>query len=847
MQMLPISPRLRKSSGIVWLVLGLGLFLLVLAVPLLRSASAPAAAPLSGPPDVVATLRQLPLAFVPHQEQGDTAVLFEARAGGRAIAFTAQEIRLHAEGEPLRLRFLGANEAPVVAADTPLPGKINDLRGNDPAQWQTNLPAYAAVTYRQLYPGIDVRYEGTEGLLKSTFTVAPGADPAQIRWHYSSATAVAVDSSSGDLRVTLPDQSQLVERAPVAWQESGGERLAVPVAYETGADGSIGFALGRYDSAAPLIIDPTIVYETNVDLGEFDKGEDIVVDAAGNAYVLGGLYELSNDVFVAKLSPDGALLYVTYLRGSCGDFGGGIALDGAGDVYIAGGTDSADFPILNARQATKNSAPRDAFIAKLAGADGTLQFSTYFGGGRSDIIQDVTLNDAGEIFVVGYTESTDFPTVNPIQGGLNLNQCFCEDTFVTRLSGDAMTVLYSTYLGGSFEDYGQSIALDGNENIYVTGRTQSDDYPTEAALQPNRAGQNQDEDLFVSKIAADGSRLVYSTYLGGTESDSVRRIAVDDVGNAFVAGSTQSVDFPTTACAFQEDYVGGVLDCGTPGFGGPVNCTDIFVTKFTPDGRHLAYSTYVGGGLDDNARGIAINNSGEAFVVGYTNSADFPGAAGSANDILLLKLNAAGSDLLYTVNLESTTPNAGHGVAVDTAGDVYITASQPDLLVAKIGDDGGAPAPTPTNTAVAPMPTSTATAAPPTPTSTPIAPTPTNTSAPGTDATMHVGDVDGDSAWTFRQFLWQASATVTVHDADHNPVAGALVSGAWSGGYAESAECTTGSDGACTVTTGNIRRNQSTTTFTVNAVTDGSFTYAPADNHDPEGDSNGSAIVVSRP
>jgi PKD repeat protein len=534
---------------------------------------------------------------------------------------------------------------------------------------------------------------------------------------------VALDTATGNLQISLPGHARVVEQAPVAWQQIDGRRVPVAVGYVVAGDGSVGFELGSYAVTAPLTIDPTIVYETII--GGATSGIDIAVDVAGNAYVIARAYDTNNDVMVAKLSADGALQYATYLSGSSGDFGTGIALDGLGDVYIAGGTDSSDFPILNAMQSVKNGVTRDAFVAKLAAQDGSLLFSTYFGGSRSDIIQDITLNSAGQIYLVGYTESTDFPTLNPIQGGLNLNQCFCEDTFVSKLSPDALTVLYSTYLGGSFEDYGQSIALDGNDNMYITGRTQSDDFPTQSAIQPNRAGQYQDEDVFVAKITADGGSLVYSTYLGGDDWDRVRRIAVDGAGNAYLAGTTRSSNFPTTSGAFQEQFVGGILDCGTAGFGGPRDCDDMFVTKLVPDGSALAYSTYLGGGLDEAGDGVAVDSSGRAIVVGYTQSADFPpdgGASGLDADIVVAKLNASGSDLLYTVRIDSPVANSSHGIATDAADDIYITGAQNvpgELYVAKISDSGASSSPPPT-----PTPTATPTPAP-TPTATPT-PTPSN-------------------------------------------------------------------------------------------------------------------------
>ncbi len=212
----------------------------------------------------------------------------------------------------------------------------------------------------------------------------------------------------------------------------------------------------------------------------------------------------------------------------------------------------------------------------------------------------------------------------------------------------------------------------------------------------------------MTKITADGSALAYSTYLGGADTDYARRLAVNSAGNAYVAGYTRSADFPTTTGAYRKDYIGGALDCGIPGFGGPVNCDDMFAAKFASDGSALVYSTYLGGGLDDVARGLAINDAGEAYLIGYTQSTDFPGVTrtGPGADIALAKLNVSGSELLYTVIIGSGTANAGHGIGLDNAGAVYITGSQTDLYVAKLSD-GGATPPTETPTAITPTATPT--------------------------------------------------------------------------------------------------------------------------------------------
>ena len=430
---------------------------------------------------------------------------------------------------------------------------------------------------------------------------------------------------------------------------------------------------------------PTFVYETIFDGAFLDSGHDVAVDASGNAYVLASAYDAEHNVLVLKVAPNGMVLWNAYLGGSALDIGTGIDLDGAGDVYVTGWTDSADFPTLNPLQGTLNG-PRDAFVAKLSAQDGSLIYSTFFGGGYAEGANDIAVNGLGEIYLIGYTGSTDFPMVNPIQGALNTTYCFCDDAFVSKISADGSTLLYSTYLGGGFDDEGQSIGLDEGGNIYIAGNTKSNDFPTVNPIQAANAGGLRD--VFAARISADGSALDYSTYLGGEEFDRVSRIAVDGAGNAYVAGTTRSVSFPTTPGAFQEQFAGGILECGSPPYEPLRNCDDLFVTKITPDGSGLAYSTYIGGNLDEEARGIALDGDGNAILAGYSVSAGFPPAGiGDSAAIVVPRLNSSGSDLLYTVAIASGSANAGHGIGVDDAGDLYVTGAKnvpADVYVARL-------------------------------------------------------------------------------------------------------------------------------------------------------------------
>ena len=330
----------------------------------------------------------LPLSFEPNVGQSDPSVRFVARRGGASMFFTPSEVVLSltqakpsasSEGQSpdpnvappastVRVRFEGANSAAAIDHGESLPGRVNYIQGGDPARWFTDLPTYRGIVYSGLYPGIDLHYEGGRGGLKGTYTVAAGADPAQIRWRYQGADDVRVDPT-GDLQVRLapPPASagipgkadSITEEAPVAWQEVGGRRRAVAARYHMAADGNLRFALGSYDRAQPLTIDPTLAYSTYLGGSDVDEADGIAVDSAGSAYVTGltrstnfpaqGGYQGANvggaDAFIAKLSPSGtALSYATYLGGADGDTASGIAVDGSGSAYITGNTASNNFP-----------------------------------------------------------------------------------------------------------------------------------------------------------------------------------------------------------------------------------------------------------------------------------------------------------------------------------------------------------------------------------------------------------------------------------------------------------------------------------------------------------------------
>jgi hypothetical protein len=428
-----------------------------------------------------------------------------------------------------------------------------------------------------------------------------------------------------------------------------------------------------------------------------DKGWDIAVDTNGYAYLTGetssanfptnnALYPanssariIQRDVFVAKLGAEGTnLVYSTYLGGSGDDAGFGIALDGAGDVYVTGVTASPDFPFpataTNSISTNLHGAavlgiyPYDAFVVKLDTAGSQLLYSTFIGGTQPDSAMGIAVDDAGGIYVAGATASADFPTngtTRSYAGGLH-------DAFVLKLTTGSTNLIYSAYLGGTGDDYGFGVAVDSAGSAVVVGLTTSADFPwTTNALQTNFAGGPYD--VFITKLSPDGATQVYSTYLGGTGDDEARRVVVDNLGNICLAGFTTSLDFPTNNALYPANH----------GF------ADAFVAKLDPSGANLIYSTYLGGAFNDEAWGIAADSNRNVYVIGKTSSPDFP-ITNAYQSILLgqeyvfvTRINANGTALDYSTFLGGFHDNAGYGIAVDPAGNAYLTGltTSPDFPI----------------------------------------------------------------------------------------------------------------------------------------------------------------------
>lgn len=359
-----------------------------------------------------------------------------------------------------------------------------------------------------------------------------------------------------------------------------------------------------------------------------------------------------------EYSPELALIidpivdYSTYLGGDAGDHIEDIAVNAANEIFVTGFTSSTNFPVAGPIQSDANGF--DVFVSKFSSSGGSLIYSTYLGGDAGDVARAIRVNSAGNAFIAGYTGSTDWPLLDEYQ----TDQADV-DAFVTQLSPSGNSLVYSTYLGGGAVDEGYDLAIDSADNAFVTGKTSSTDFPTVSPYQSN----SPDFDVFVTKISPTGTALLYSTYLGGSSTEQGNGIAVDKLGYAYVTGVTASINFPTL----------NPIQTNQP-------LADAFVTRLEPSGSTLAFSTYIGGSGDEGARRMAVDNLGNAYIVGSTGSSDFPlqdpwRAISEGDEGFVTKLSTSGGGILFSTFLGGDSVDSPQDVVVDASGNIYVAGS----------------------------------------------------------------------------------------------------------------------------------------------------------------------------
>jgi len=600
-----------------------------------------------------------------------------------------------ASSTTMQFRLSGAAKSPAVIGEDQKPGRVNYFIGKDPAKWRTNVPIYAKVRYKNVYPGIDLVYYGSGRQIECDFVVSPGADPNRIQFEITGANEIRVDAADSLLLKT--NGAELHFESPIVYQESNGQRLVINGGYVVSDPTHFRFHVAHYDPTKPLVIDPVLVYSSYLGGSGTDQPAGIAVDNAGSVYIAGftnspdfplatlGTVSTGVDhVFVAKLDPTGSnLVYSDYIGGSNQDFGYALTLDSANNIYVTGNTRSSDFPVVNPYQASLPGV-YSGFLTKISANGSSILYSTYLGGNAYDQPSSIAINNAGEVYLAGFSSSLNFPMANAYQPTASPNQGGLHGVygFVTKFSADGSSLVYSTYLAGNWNVptctqgtcwpspfsliYG--IAVDSTDNAYVTGNTNTYNFPaTPGAYLTTDSAPLDAMISFVSKFSSSGS-LVYSTYLYGASGASAQTaaIAVDSSGSAYVTGEAPSDGtFPITSTTICDPRVY---------FGG---CGYAFVTKFDPTGSTLQYSTFLSPYNGAFPQAIALDQNNDAYVLCLTSSPTVSIQNGielytSPDDLLVAEIDPIASTELFASYLGGSAAQYPAGIALDSSGSIYI-------------------------------------------------------------------------------------------------------------------------------------------------------------------------------
>ena len=637
----------------------------------------------------------------------------------------------------LAINLEGASPHPGVVGEGQLATKLNYFIGRDPSKWYRNVPAYSKVRYRNVYPGIDLVYYGNNHKLEYDFALAAGADVSRIRLAVNGADTVSLDTA-GNLALTKGGTT-IIFQAPAIYQERKGQRAAVAGTYVMRDATHVGFQVGSHDSSRPMVIDPVLVYSTFMGGSADDYSDGIAVDALGNAFVVGitdspdfpspgnGPSDPSSfPMYLSKLDPSGSsLLFLDFFGGtSGGDEAYGIAVDSSGNPYVAGITTSTDFPIQHAFQSAL-AGNEDAFLIKFAADGSSITYSTYLGGSQlqfngsadAQYAYAIAVDNAGEAVIAGITTATDFPLLNATVSSISQDQFgdWGVYGFVSKFSWDGtnLSLVYSTYLAGNTlnattcshcfpnsQVYG--VATDTSGNAYVTGTTSTTNFPvTDGAYASVYPSSYLTDVGFVTKFTSSGS-LVYSTFLGGyREGSYLDAIAVDSNGSAYVTGYSDSNNFPIVTTSICDPS--------------SANCNGTIIAKLDATGSNLLYSTFLPATNSMAGQAIQVDGNGNAFVLGsdvqFSLSNPIEQYSGGNGDLVVAEIDPTASTQLMATFLGGQGWEAATGLALGSDGTVYVTGitesmdfpvtqsafqsswgGQTDVFVAKIDPNTNAPA-----------------------------------------------------------------------------------------------------------------------------------------------------------
>jgi CSLREA domain-containing protein len=693
-------------------------------------------------------IAQLPLSFVANAGQLDPRVKYYIQGSDKTLYFTNEGLTIaltqpalinsnegsareqansSSPSQPMptqryvvKLDFIKANlfAHPIGVESTS--ATISYFKGK-PEQWRAGIQTYSQIVYHDLWPGIDLVYNGTVDRLKYEMVVHPGADPRQIQLAYRGATNLSINTN-GQLVVTTP-AGTFSDDTPHAYQEIDGQQVEVAMAYSVVDDPaanfmintfahadpavhqdtlanppqgypqrSYSFRLGAYDPTQPLVLDPALIVYAGFIGGSGDDyvftGRSLAVDSASNTYVTGYTNSSESsfpdtvgpdlsfnggtwDAFVAKVNPSGtALIYTGYIGGTGDEQGLSIAVDSAGNAYVAGRTnsDQSTFPVNVGPDLVYGGGIWDGFVAKLNPSGSTLLYAGYIGGDDGDEVKAIAVNANENAFISGVTASTQ--ATFPVLVGPDLTyNGGTWDGFVAKVKADGSGLDYAGYVGGSVDDYMGSAALDSGDNLYVAGHTASNDGSFPVLVGPDLTHNGGGYDGFAAKVKADGTALLYSGFIGGSAgNDFCTDIVVNSTGNAYVVGVTSSdqSSFPVLGGP-DLTYNGGLYDA--------------FVSELKADGSGFVYSGYIGGANTDQAFGIDLDAEANVYIAGETDSTEssFPVQSGpdltyngGANDGFIGKVNATGTALSYLGYIGGAGDDRSRGVAVDGDGNVHL-------------------------------------------------------------------------------------------------------------------------------------------------------------------------------
>lgn len=607
---------------------------------------------------------RLPLVFEADPGSGG----FMARTAAGVLFFGAcGEVRVRGASDKIAMSLAGANPRSLPRGMHPMPGRRYYFTGGTEAR-RPGAALFTKLVYRDVYPGVDLIFYGVEGALEYDLVISPGSSPENIRMRFPGWSRIAVESG-GDL-VLSSGSGRLMYRRPRVYQQIGHARVEVSGGYSLRGS-AVRFEIGSYREELPLVIDPVLSYSTVLGGKGDDRASGVATDAAGSIYVAGNTWSAdypksaqayrgslgNRDIFVTKLNSAGdAILFSAVIGGSGQDSAQGMAIDPLGNVYVTGFTLSRDFPTTPGALQTLYRAQTEAFLIKLNATGSSLVYSTLLGGTGENRAAAVAVDATGAVWVVGCTSSVDLPTTpNAVRrtygGGFY-------DAFTVKLNPSGSGLLYSTYLGGKGNDIAVAVALNSSGGAHIAGQSDSANFPMRGGLQV----QNHGLDAFAVKLDPAGV-LVYSTFLGGRGPDYATAAATDAQGHLYIAGVTMSADFPVTSRAYRSVNAGEY---------------DGFVSKLSPNGDSLVYSTYLGGSASESLNAIAVTNTGRAVVAGTTNSFDLPvrdavQSPTGGGDAFVTMLNEDGTDQIFGTYLGGTGADAALALACDTAGArVYV-------------------------------------------------------------------------------------------------------------------------------------------------------------------------------